>query len=199
MGHADRHLDLIDLDALRAGDAADPQVAAHLATCADCRADLEALRELAHDLRALHEPVRVAAPSRDAQIRWLTRMHATRIRKADVATNESRWLAARPTWAAAAAIVLALGALLMMARRPESPPLTRVASAPQAETGRAAVGIAADLDGDGRITVLDAFALARKLEAADRSGAVDVTHDTRVDQDDVDALLAMAVSLKGGT
>ena len=70
---------------------------------------------------------------------------------------------------------------------------TRVAAAPRA----AKPAVSADLDGDGRVTVLDAFALARALESHVIAGAIDVNHDTRVDENDVDAVLAMAVSVRG--
>jgi hypothetical protein len=45
--------------------------------------------------------------------------------------------------------------------------------------------------------VLDAFALARALERDAGAGAIDVNLDTRVDEGDVDAVVAMAVSVRG--
>jgi hypothetical protein len=58
----------------------------------------------------------------------------------------------------------------------------------------------ADVDGNGRVDVLDAFALARRLEAGDRPPAsrLDLTGDDRVDRDDVRAITDRAVALKGG-
>jgi hypothetical protein len=57
----------------------------------------------------------------------------------------------------------------------------------------------ADFNHDGRVNILDAFALARQLE---RGGAVDMSwdynHDGVVNQADVDAIAMSAVRLEGG-
>jgi hypothetical protein len=50
-----------------------------------------------------------------------------------------------------------------------------------------------------RVTILDAFSLARQLKAGGKIDASwDVNHDGRVDQRDVDALASRAVSLSAG-
>jgi len=67
-------------------------------------------------------------------------------------------------------------------RRAAAPPAeVASASAPRAELAMRDAALADDLDGDGRITVLDAFALAR-------AGAADPPR--------IDAVVAMAVSLQ---
>ena len=58
--------------------------------------------------------------------------------------------------------------------------------------------IPGDLDGNGRIDILDAFALARRIEAGEgMDRALDVTGEGIVDRRDVDALAARAVRLEG--
>lgn len=157
------HLDLLELDALRGGDALPAAAAAHLAWCADCAAQLAALRELEMALRAA--PAHPAATERDAAILASASWHAARVRR-------SRRRLLLPAAAAAAVAVLAVAALLDT-RRPQ-PATVELASAP------AARGRAADLDADGRITVLDAFALAR----------------ANADAAEVDAVLDQAVALE---
>jgi hypothetical protein len=55
-----------------------------------------------------------------------------------------------------------------------------------------------DVTGDGRVDILDAFALARRIERADVRQP-DLNSDGRVDQRDVEALAARAVRLEGGS
>ena len=51
-----------------------------------------------------------------------------------------------------------------------------------------------DLDGSGRVDILDAYALAKQLP-----NGRDINGDGKVDQADVDAIAKAAVDLKGGT
>lgn len=55
----------------------------------------------------------------------------------------------------------------------------------------------ADIDHNGRVDILDAFALARRIEQSPRHG-VDVNKDGVVNKADVDAIAAQAVKLKKG-
>jgi len=56
-----------------------------------------------------------------------------------------------------------------------------------------------DLNRDGVVDILDAFALAKKLETGASGAGVDFNGDGKVNQQDVAALAAQAVSLgKGG-
>ena len=55
-----------------------------------------------------------------------------------------------------------------------------------------------DIDRDGRVDILDAFALARRLEGTDApADNWDMNGDGVVDQGDVDSVAMAAVSLKG--
>ncbi len=55
----------------------------------------------------------------------------------------------------------------------------------------------ADLNHDGRVDVLDAFALARKLQNGERGVELDANGDGVVDERDVQAVVALAVKLGG--
>jgi hypothetical protein len=52
-----------------------------------------------------------------------------------------------------------------------------------------------DLDGDGRVTVLDAFQLARELRGGTPNARGDLDGDGRVDERDVERVFARAVRL----
>jgi len=174
MADSTRHLELLELDAARAGEALPAAAAAHAAWCAQCRAALAELHDLAAALRA---PAGGAPPAdRDAVILAAARGEAARVRRA-------RALPA--ALAAAAVAVLALaGLLLTPAPRPDGD-VAGVAHAPAARLAMHASAV--DRDGDGRVTVLDAFALAR----ADAHGTPQLDDEARVD-----AIMAMAVSLR---
>lgn len=59
--------------------------------------------------------------------------------------------------------------------------------------------IVADVDANGRVDILDAFALARRIESgAIPAGVGDLNHDGRVDRADVDAVAMQAVRLTEG-
>jgi hypothetical protein len=95
------------------------------------------------------------------------------------------WFDWRPWLAAAAAAVLLLLVIWL--------PSAKSARTPGLELSQ-------DLNHDGRVDILDAFILARKLEAgAMEDRRLDLNGDGRVDQADVASLAARAVKLdKGG-
>ena len=70
--------------------------------------------------------------------------------------------------------------------------LTNTPSAHQADTAAAIPG---DLDGNGRLTILDAFTLARKLDSGVLDLTADFNGDGRIDRADVDAIATAAVRL----
>ena len=92
--------------------------------------------------------------------------------------------------AAAAMIVFTFQIVLRDAANPDAttPPIVRID--PPA--------LRKDIDGNGRIDILDAFALARHIERRGAAGGDwDFNHDGRVDQLDIDAVALSAVRLKG--
>lgn len=85
------------------------------------------------------------------------------------------------SWTAAAAGILAAVWMLTPMYSP-SPMLAK--------------GDPSDLDRNGRVDVLDAFMLARRLESTVLVDlAADVNHDGRIDERDVDAIAQQAVAL----
>jgi hypothetical protein len=188
MSTADRqteHPDLAAIEAVRTGEGteADRQ---HVEACVPCQAMLKDLDTLAAELRPLAAPPFAVPGEIDRQILWNARKQAA------VAKRQARGRRALPyraTWAAAASVVLAIGALSLWQRT------QREGIAPAVRTS---VRLAAqDVNGDGRLDILDAFALARTVEAGAAPGAPwDVNADHRVDRRDVDAIARQAVALK---
>jgi hypothetical protein len=196
MSEPDRHLDLLQLDALRSGDPGEPAHAAHAATCPQCQTALDELIALADGLKLLHGPARQPAPSRDERVLELARARAAQVRGRSAALP-LHWPTRRAVWAVAALALLALASWALATRRHQTSDARRLAQvAPAPPVAPAASASIADLDRDGRVTVLDAFALARAIEAGRQDPALDVNRDGRVDEDDVNAVLALAVSVR---
>jgi len=112
-------------------------------------------------------------------------------------------------WAGA---VSAAASLLLVARivflslersRPPASARLEVAGAPPAASSERGANEPAspwDLDGSGKVTIVDALLLAKRLEShrASPQSAWDLNGDGTVDQADVDAVAMAAVRLKGG-
>ena len=169
------HLDLLELDARRAGEPLPAAAQAHIAWCAECRRMLELLQTLA---MTLHSGAPDPVPDEiEATILAQARTRARSIRRA-------AWRPGHTAMAAAAVAVLALGGLLLS----QQPPAQRGGAGPTAAMRPALTRAESDVDGDGRITVLDAFAVARR--AANDTPRRDAVAE------DAGAILAMAVSLE---
>ena len=192
MSDGDAHPDWVRLDAVRAGEPVDPADAAHVATCGRCRSAVSELGSAATDLKLLHEPARGVAQQRDDRILRMARERSAQVREAG--TDRRRSMRTAGVWVAVAG--LALTAALLGARRDQFHDMRRLVQvAPGPPIAPAVSASVADLDGDGRVTVLDALILSRAVEAGRRDAAFDVNRDGRVDEDDVNAVLALAVSV----
>ena len=135
------HLDLLGLDAVRAGDA-DPDQAAHALACAECRAEVDRLRGLAAALA----PVTVAVP----------------------AALKSRVLRRRRPWlgfAAAAGLLLALLATLLVPRGRKPDIVDAYLLALQIRDGKGR-----DVNGDGAVDQRDVDELAARAVRLDGGG-----------------------------
>ena len=96
------------------------------------------------------------------------------------------WFRLMP-WAATAAVIVLLAAIPGLFMRPAARP------------DRDSVSTRGDLNHDGRVDILDAFALARQLkEGGSRNLQSDLNGDGVVDQRDVATLAARAVKLEQG-
>jgi len=144
----------------------------------------QAPKSLSDDLRSLHrDKVRVPAEVDRAVMEMARSRLAGRGRRVMVL----RWATAG---AAAAAVLLALSTMLRQERmRAESVPARRPRSV-----------VREDVDGNGRVDILDAFALARHIKArGKRRHEWDVNGDGDVNEADVDVVAMAAVSLDRGT
>jgi hypothetical protein len=139
----------------------------------------EAPEPLVRDLRALYGQAAGVPREVDEAILRMARRQLVRRPRVLVL----RWAAA----AAMAACVLLAVLLTVPGRRgPVAAPAERLALARE------------DLDGDGRVDILDAFSLARAIESGNvRRGDWDFNGDGLVDRRDVDAVARAAVKLNG--
>ena len=107
--------------------------------------------------------------------------------RAGFARRRRFWLAAR--WIGAGAAAAAAVVVLAMNFYRDVPP-TNVVTA----------NVEGDVDGSGRVDIVDALLLAKKVEGGVAPAAMgeDVNGDGSVDRRDVDAVAAIAVRLPGG-
>ena len=100
--------------------------------------------------------------------------------------------------AAAAAVLVVAGVALIRAHGSRAPEPASAMKAMRA-VERPPVAVE-DVNGDGRVDILDAFALARRVESGPTPGRrLDLNRDGRVDRTDVDLVAAAAVRLNGRT
>ncbi len=201
------HLDPLTLDLLRTGEASAAD-RAHLDGCPQCREELVAARRFASDFQDLASVGRAPAPeipeSVEARIRWNARKSAARVRRRGLRLPAAR------RWAVAAAVVLLAGISTLGVLEDEGPEsIVAPSLAPSMSASPATEELSArvfadeadgsgsfDVNGDGRLDILDAFALARALEAGETSrGGWDFNADRIVDGKDADALAMRAVAI----
>ncbi len=125
-----------------------------------------------------------------------------------------RWIVASVTTAAAAMMVMVViqrnqtdDAAGLLARRTLSRSTVSEQQAKSGYQGRAEVasanstsfgvsqGKSNDIDNDGRVDILDAFAMARRIKRGEAEPAWDHNQDGQVDQRDVDNLAQLTVTL----
>ncbi len=136
--------------------------------------DLQAPPRLVEALKNLHQERLFIPPTVDEQVLRAAREHLQGLERPDVAARQ--WL----SWAAMAACLALTVWLAALFGGPPRP----------GKTGRE------DINHDGRIDILDAFALARNIETgATIDPRWDINGDGRVDRADVIAIANRAVSL----
>ncbi|SRR6266516_6592448 len=132
--------------------------------------------EMAEQLKALYGGPPFVPPVVDNLVLARAREHLKRPARARRTVSFPHWLAA----AAVFTLCAWLGSLWWASKHP----------APAARE---------DLNHDGRIDILDAFALARRLQqGAAPSPLFDINGDGVVDQKDIDAIAGRAVALTKG-
>jgi hypothetical protein len=174
------HPDLLRIDAVRVGDGS-AEDRLHVRLCADCQRVLLELEETADSLRVLARAPFEVPEEVESRILWNARKQALMARRARRGRLWRR--VALPAVGLAAAAVL----VLTLSLREQVPP-----------TRTAHVAVQGDINGDGQVDILDAYALALALEGGQPQGAkADVNGDGVIDQNDVDAAARQAVSLGG--
>jgi hypothetical protein len=136
---------------------------------------------LAEDLRTLYRPPTAVPPELDEKILAGARRRLAQRRRPRAAW---RWSAAA---AAAAVLLVSVWILDPLGLRRLPAPLVV----------RSTITMREDADRDGRVDILDAFLVARRLESGEGvERSWDVTGDGAVDQTDVDAIALAAVRLR---
>ncbi len=146
--------------------------------------DPDQLPDLARDLARLADARLEVPRSVDDAVMRAARTALTRRRRGG--HPAFRWVA----WTAAAAGIV--GAVWVGGILTQGPAAPEVPS-------MMAPAVAGDLDRSGRVTILDAFALARQLDAGGVMVAGDFNRDGLIDRADVDAIAMAAVRLPEGT
>jgi hypothetical protein len=145
----------------------------------------ESLPALASGLKAIASHQSAATPDEaDRRMRHAIQHHFAQ--QGRRSTSRRRMLG----WsgAIAALLGLAITAWLLVPRQPVATTWSLVEVQP------------ADIDRSGRVDILDAWALARQVEAnATASSGLDINGDGVVDHRDVDAVAMQAVSISGGS
>ncbi len=144
----------------------------------------EAPRGLVDGLRAAH----VGAPRVPVDVdRAVMAAARERLRPRRRRTVVLRWAGAM----AAAVVLVVVGVAVTRDAGPEPAP---------AAAAERLVAVREDLDGSGRVDILDAFWLARRIETSDApSDTWDIDGDGAVGQGDVDLIAMAAVRVNGGT
>ena len=138
------------------------------------------------DLRGLFEPSGSVPPQVDKAILDQARH---RLAKPRPMILRLRWA----TGIAAAAAVIAIGVLLYHGSGYDNHPSSII------NHRSAAAERWTDLDGNGRVDILDAFQLAKQIESHGLADSKwDINGDGRIDREDVDAVAFAAVRLDKG-
>ena len=130
--------------------------------------------KLAEALSRAYSPAAGVPPEVDEAVLWAARQHFTRQHRRRLMV---RWGGVS---AVAAALIVAVG----------------LAIHPPGAGPQPTVALRGDLNHDGRVDIVDAFLLAKALDAHMPMPEADFYHDGVVDQRDVQRLAQAAVSLK---
>ena len=148
--------------------------------------DLEVSSKLTEDLQRLFKPQLSVPPEVDRAVQDRVNRHFAR-RRFTGARRRFRWVALWKVAAAAAVVIFAF-----------SLDLHNTSKRPAVDLAVTSAGVA-DFDRNGRVDILDAFKLARRIELASSSATdLDINGDGLANYDDVDTVALAAVSLNKG-
>ena len=161
------HLDLLGLDAVRAGEASLAEKA-HVEACGTCQAALQDLRQLSGELEGAYGDLRNVPPGRDRAILEMAQRELDRIKV-------RRLVRPRLWWSAAAAVLLVAAGIAFWLG-----------------PGRDL----RDIDRSGAVDIVDAYALAVRIRSgAPLDPSLDFNHDGVVDWNDAGEVAKESVSL----
>lgn len=157
-------------------------------------ADLTLPDELASQLREEFMPKIEVSAAIDDAVLSMARDHLQQQRRP---RRRAWWLSA------GAAVAAALMLAVVLQRDPEVSPRVMAPSAttapePEAMEQGDVLLAQEDIDRNGRVDILDAFLLARRLERNESTDSWDLNHDGQVNRLDVTAVAMAAVRLDGG-
>lgn len=142
-------------------------------------------RELADDIAGLYEPPARVPSEIDENILFSAR------RQFDD-TRRSRW------WGGIGVAVASVMLVFLLQHALRKPPQRHEIDSPISIPKF--VASREDIDGSGRVDILDAFTLARHLKAGESIRSEwDINQDGTINQTDVDAVAMTAVQLNGGS
>jgi hypothetical protein len=173
----------IELELARTGEA-DDAVATHLESCAECQERMLTIEALAAALDKPLEPLAIPA-GRDRLVLDLAQERAATIRRR--AEQRPRRALRKLVWAVPLAAAAVLALVLVVPALTGRPGLAEQAAPVAAGPD--------DVNRDGRVDILDAFALARAVERGRSDDALDANRDCKVDDADVARVSTAAVAL----
>lgn len=155
----------------------------------DDYSELPLPQRLADDLRRLYPPGPAVLPGVEGAI--LARVRARFGRRRRI----NRTLAFIGAVSAAAAVVMFA---VLLNRNPQIMQIAQMKK--DGRVPSSATATREDIDGNGRVDILDAFALARRIESGQAAGAAtDLDGDGQTGQADVKLIASAAVRLERGT
>ncbi len=148
---------------------------------------------LARDLQTLYAPRLIAAPQMDERIRAEAQRRFAAIAEKQqcdsIAARSRRVWVWRLSTVGGVAAAVAFAVLLRLSTTTMQPNIDTAQPIAQG-----------DIDGSGRIDIVDAFTLARRIDAGSSLDAAwDINADGVIDQRDVDAIAHQAVQLPDNT
>jgi hypothetical protein len=150
--------------------------------------DLQISSKLSADLRALFEPQHPMPSEADRAVLDEIHRHFVIEQPAESKRRRFRWAALWKVAAAAAVVIFAFS--LDLTKKPD--PKTNRRTTPAGFHTN-------DIDLNGRVDILDAFTLARRIEQANNiKSEWDINGDGQVDRSDVDTVALAAVRLDKG-
>jgi len=155
------------------------------------RDEVDLPASLRDDLKRLYTPARPMPAEMDETIRFAAHQRLGDSRR----TRRWAWVGGA---VAACFAIFAVQHVIQPSRAPQVVQISSELSRPQRPSSPGAP-LREDVDGSGRVDILDAFVLARRIDGgAGVSESFDLTGDGQVNRFDVDAVAMAAVRLKGG-